>query len=129
MTSVGNFTVYTYVTVGGTKSSSIASSSSLPKHVVEIRNCSTLDYTVKVSGQVNGNPPKVEYPGGNTYWTSPSMTVFRRKRVYAEKSLIYKGITRGYEDLACTELEEQSMHSSGPTSHSNLGISVTINLV
>ena len=105
MALVGNFTVYTYATVAGRKSSSIASGSNQPKHVIEIRNCSTLDYTVTVSGQIIGNPPRVTFSGGRTKWTSPPLTLLRLKRVCPDEPLTHAG-PPGQEDLACMELDE-----------------------
>lgn len=128
MALVGNFTVYTYATVAGKKSSSIASGSKQPKHVIEIRNCSTLDYTVAVSGQIIGNPPKVMYSGGRTKWTSPLLTLLRLKRAYPDEPLIHTG-PAGREDLACMELDEKSVYSSSSTVHSNIGVTATIDVI
>jgi hypothetical protein len=112
----------------GAKSSSIASGAIQPEHVIKIRNCSTLDYTVTADGQVTGNPPKLEYPNGTSKWTTSPVLILRGHTEFPAQSLIHKGL-RGIEHLACTRIVEQSMFSSTQNTHSNLGIGVAVNVI
>src|SRR5690242_13752397 len=107
---VGNFAIRTYASVAGKRASSIRSTSQSPKHVIRIKNTSTLDYDFSVSGRITGNPPRLQFPGGNTSWQSQWQTIIRGKTLYPEETLVHRG-PAGSEYLQCTDLTEQSMRS------------------
>ena len=135
MTSVGNLLLSTHATVGGALSHTIAQNASQPKQVIQIINGSTLEYKIKVVGEIVGTaPPKLRYSNGQSKLKSPELKLLATKnafwpgRVTVEEELKCQGVF-GDENLSCSDLEEQSEHSSSPTLHSHLGVRVTVKVV
>jgi hypothetical protein len=118
MPVVGSFLVTTHTTVGGAKSNRIGAGSNQPKHVIEIRNGSTVTYTVTVEGQVTGYPPKLKF-GGNTTWTSPPIPVHGRLTVNPDHDITHVGPV-GTEQLCCAALSAQNIHGSVSVPHGGL---------
>jgi hypothetical protein len=113
-----NLFVTTHTTVGGHKYQTIGAASQQPKHVIEVRNHSTLTYTVSVDGEVTSTPPKLTF-GGNKTWTSPQTQLRPSAQASLSHDLTHVG-PAGSETLCCESVSHHHQHGSAPVKHANL---------
>lgn len=121
MPSVGPFFVQTYATVQGTYSKVIGSSSIDPKHVIEVKNGTTIPQDVIAYGAVG---PGLDFaiPPGSKTWSSVLQTIQPRISHPFEYPISHKPGHTGGEHLFCTKLQSQGAYSSSPTIYDKLSI-------